>query len=521
LNKAQFLSILGNLNRVSIEDTGALRTLSEAYPSAALVQMIYLKALQEENSFLYQKQLKRTALVVPDRKLLYAFLNPEEKQAPIKTVDPVLDVQPSTEITDSQIEIGQTNEGHIDQPVPKADKHEALEHDVENLQPHSPPHSEVVPVPAASTEGDGRKDVNPLSDLKDKETPIQHTPEKILSDADEKPKEQTVPPAKATVSATRITETGKVEIDLDRLPPRARAVIERSMALRAKFNKDKSDQAEKQISQPKPPVQTDDADSADTFQDSNVREDQVFPALEESTESKSVVNEAISERQADHILEAFIPSDAIENADADLVFESDQQVHEEQVELDDPPTTVMPDIEQATGAVGFPFLVFSANEIEEVEVQKEQEQPQIFFEPTAPPTETQASDQVFASEMAAPHTFFEWLQIAESGILPSEKPLTLQSPEDKMKLIDAFLEKVPAIKPVKGAIISKPNLVIQQQPQAMETLMTETLAGVYVSQKHYDEALRAYEILRLKYPEKSSYFADLISKVKKLKNSSQ
>jgi hypothetical protein len=521
LNKAQFLSILGNLNRVSIEDTGALRTLSEAFPSAALLQMIYLKALQEENSFLYQKQLKRTALVVPDRKLLYAFLNPEQAQAPIKTVAPEMEVQPSSETTDGEKGIGQTNEGHTDQPVPKVDKHEALEPDVENLQPHATTRSDVVSVQAAPAKGDGRKEIDSLPDSKERETPVQPTPEKTISDADERAKEQTTTAPKATGSATRITETGKVEIDLDRLPPRARAVIERSMALRAKFNKDKSDQAEKQIQQPKAPVQSDDADLADQFNDSNVIASQDSPALDESTKSKNALDEVISGNQADHIHEAFLPSDAIDEADSDLAFESGQQVQEEQVELGGQPTEAMSDTDQATEAVGFPFLVFSANEIEEVEVQKEQEQPQIFFEPTAPPSEDLTSDQVLTSEMAAPHTFFEWLQIAEAGILPSEKPVTLQSPEDKMKLIDAFLEKVPAIKPVKGAIISKPNLVIQQQPQAMETLMTETLAGVYVSQKHYDEALRAYEILRLKYPEKSSYFADLISKVKKLKNSSQ
>ena len=50
-------------------------------------------------------------------------------------------------------------------------------------------------------------------------------------------------------------------------------------------------------------------------------------------------------------------------------------------------------------------------------------------------------------------------------------------------------------------------------------LVTETLAKVYIRQKHYKKAIQAYEILMLKYPEKSSFFASQISEIKKLANS--
>jgi len=49
--------------------------------------------------------------------------------------------------------------------------------------------------------------------------------------------------------------------------------------------------------------------------------------------------------------------------------------------------------------------------------------------------------------------------------------------------------------------------------------VTETLAKVYIRQKHYKKAIQAYEILMLKYPEKSSFFASQISEIKKLDNS--
>ena len=45
--------------------------------------------------------------------------------------------------------------------------------------------------------------------------------------------------------------------------------------------------------------------------------------------------------------------------------------------------------------------------------------------------------------------------------------------------------------------------------------MTETLAKIYVSQEKFEEALKAYKILCLKYPEKISLFADQIKIIKK------
>jgi hypothetical protein len=45
--------------------------------------------------------------------------------------------------------------------------------------------------------------------------------------------------------------------------------------------------------------------------------------------------------------------------------------------------------------------------------------------------------------------------------------------------------------------------------------MTETLAELYIEQKKFKEALKAYEILSLKYPEKISLFANQIIFLKK------
>ena len=50
-----------------------------------------------------------------------------------------------------------------------------------------------------------------------------------------------------------------------------------------------------------------------------------------------------------------------------------------------------------------------------------------------------------------------------------------------------------------------------------ESLVTETLAKLYVEQENYEKAIQTYKILILKFPEKNSYFASAIKKLKKLK----
>jgi hypothetical protein len=89
---------------------------------------------------------------------------------------------------------------------------------------------------------------------------------------------------------------------------------------------------------------------------------------------------------------------------------------------------------------------------------------------------------------------------------------------DESRLIDKFLNDVPKISFEKTS--EKQEDLTKKQSFDAQTLMTETLAEVYVKQGKLKKAKKAYEILALKYPEKSSFFANQIKKIKnKLKES--
>ncbi|MEB3075410.1 hypothetical protein [Capnocytophaga gingivalis] len=86
----------------------------------------------------------------------------------------------------------------------------------------------------------------------------------------------------------------------------------------------------------------------------------------------------------------------------------------------------------------------------------------------------------------------------------------------KFDLIDKFLEANPKIEVNKDYDDTSSNIEIVEKKDIGRQFMTETLAKVYLEQGKYTEAIQAYQILMLKNPAKSAYFAEQISIIRKL-----
>ncbi|TDT43778.1 hypothetical protein CLV90_2901 [Maribacter spongiicola] len=156
------------------------------------------------------------------------------------------------------------------------------------------------------------------------------------------------------------------------------------------------------------------------------------------------------------------------------------------------------------------------------------------------------------------YSFSEWLSLAskkpleepeeEIAEIQEEDTIIQQEPEARESNIKKTVQKVKELKitpkpigkpKVKSEAIKKkydridkfiasnPKIVPTEQSAVIDIskssridhneLMTETLARVYLEQKKYKNAIQAYKILSLKYPEKSSFFADRIKAVEKLR----
>jgi hypothetical protein len=102
------------------------------------------------------------------------------------------------------------------------------------------------------------------------------------------------------------------------------------------------------------------------------------------------------------------------------------------------------------------------------------------------------------------HSFMEWLEVVDTK--------NENKTPSKFDWIDKFVSSNPKIGVVKKTGPKKD--LSKEKPLSKNKIMTETLAHLYWKQKKYDEAKKAFKILSLKYPEKSSLFATHIKKIK-------
>jgi len=116
------------------------------------------------------------------------------------------------------------------------------------------------------------------------------------------------------------------------------------------------------------------------------------------------------------------------------------------------------------------------------------------------------------------HSFNEWLQLSSFKPIDRSKNATKEIQKEKNKeLIDTFIDNNPKITPIKAASTYLTIDLNYEKASDGQTVMTETLAKIYTDQKKYKNAIKAYEVLSLKFPEKSGFFADQIKTLKKLK----
>jgi len=110
----------------------------------------------------------------------------------------------------------------------------------------------------------------------------------------------------------------------------------------------------------------------------------------------------------------------------------------------------------------------------------------------------------------------------ETNVLPDEAIVQeqhdpVQKNNEKQiqsELIDKFIIANPRIETSKEKSSIPADDISKPFVEESGGLITETLARIYVSQGYYSKAIDIYEKLSLKFPEKSSYFASQIEKVK-------
>jgi tetratricopeptide (TPR) repeat protein len=105
--------------------------------------------------------------------------------------------------------------------------------------------------------------------------------------------------------------------------------------------------------------------------------------------------------------------------------------------------------------------------------------------------------------------FYSWLNSDIPQNAPAIKPI-----ERREDLLDKFLKNKPLPTRQKQDFYS-PEKAGKRSDTLSNQIVTETLANIYYKQGNFSKAIEAYQQLQLKFPEKMSYFANLIEKIKK------
>lgn len=212
-------------------------------------------------------------------------------------------------------------------------------------------------------------------------------------------------------------------------------------------------------------------------------------------------------------------------ADIDVITEKADEIHTLQL----PELMVMPDTYMSGAS-----MVTPDTEASTIESEEEPETVAPDIKPAPRIEVSKFSSPVFSGgsvyniedyypsggdQSGPPEDFFSWLAHPgyEGGEKPAEPAAQDKEHTKKSELIDRFIQNKPGISQPKGDFFNAAD-VAKRSESLPPGLVTETLASVYRQQGNFAGAIRIYEALMLKFPQKSAYFAALTEKLKKEHN---
>lgn len=95
--------------------------------------------------------------------------------------------------------------------------------------------------------------------------------------------------------------------------------------------------------------------------------------------------------------------------------------------------------------------------------------------------------------------------------------ISFQIPRKTDEVIEKFIREEPIIQPLQAEKLDLENKA-RRSSEDQYSLVTETLAKIYLEQGLYPKAIEVYKKLVLKYPEKNAYFAARITELEKKLN---
>ena len=400
MNREEFISFIKSPAKLNKESLPEINELIDEFPYFQTGHLLFLKNLHLLDHIRFGSQLKKSAIFVANRELLYRLLNESTHEEKIEKAE-----DGKEDVPGMPAELSQKEQDNLDAEKTTKDK--------------EPQHIDEA----------GKED-------------------------------------------SRIEDQSHVEVSKDE-----------DDALRSK--KDLADEIKKRLEEIK--------ESKDDPQPEGLSQESVTPAVKEPVDPDKYIID-IDEREIFQLAD-----------NSGLVYEGEEK---EELNLD------LPDISDRIELSG-DLLELENPENEKVTFVPEKESPVEILHPEE--KKNLKPDFSSTKKQNEIHSFASWI-----SILDTEKPVEGNAlseiknfkKEKQWQIIDRFIEDNPRILPAKQ--ISEENTDISlDSTRDKDSILTETLAKIYVKQGYYSKAIFIYKKLSLKFPEKSIYFAGQIEKIEK------
>jgi hypothetical protein len=502
MDAKRFKHLWSNPAEVRDEDLSELRNICLNNPFFAAGQMLYTKALHDRADYHFNKQLKWAALYCPNRELLHDYVHGAQKISE----KPVLDFDPHEAVITEEVaspEVETPVKEELETPEISKELIEEVPPSKDTPSVSEMPVQEEAPVEVPAVE-EPEPEVEPVKEMK---------PEPVVEEKTDISQEASSPVAKKSSGgneewADRIAALrkkseeviGKISQNLEENKPKQKEVIPEEVP------SEEPPSEEVEINE-----KLDDFDESskkETFTSTDEIEPDTEPKKQDDQDQPLLADEKLDSVQAE------IPGQVEQEEEVDFVLDL-TDIQQEKVSLPEEPST--------------------QEEIPQVEDKVETE------EESSPLAKAQTEElPETSSQPTSSGDFFAWLRSRslsdETKATNEEKPddtgssVSQEAKEEEVlppssekiienrKKIDAFLDKLPEIvgpKKVKHDDFRLSPVAFSTGIEEDSDLVTETLARIYIEQGHVDKAIKAYEILMLKMPEKSSLFARQIQSLKK------
>jgi hypothetical protein len=241
--------------------------------------------------------------------------------------------------------------------------------------------------------------------------------------------------------------------------------------------------------------------------------------------STSLEEESSIPISSDKVLEEENPIQVIEEIDAPSVVtlkddnpilaedieEDVAELSREEISEDVPEPKQNEEIES-----GIPTSVYDPLvELKKMIVEPDESDPQEKYNPLILVPEPEAIEIEAKKSVAEKHDFLAWLdEFKETKEEQKEKiPRSLPMSEEAKTLLDNFINNRPSSKRMKKGFFD-PETYAKNSEEEESDVVTESLADLFIKQELPLKAIGVYTKLQLQNPQKFSYFAALIEKVK-------